>query len=149
MKLAPPATHDSDQKGSPCVWKDTVFVSALYKFKLGQRYRVRRQPGVHSSPILRGNGSTAEWVAELMFGEGWVSKSGFEEKAPRGPNHKNLRSPEIKEPLQFCLTQSSLNSLDYGYLFVPNVSRNSCPISYVWGTTVLGQIEDLKFTSAL
>lgn len=45
-------------------------MSALYKFKLGQRYRVSRQPGAHSSPVLGGNGSTAVWVAELMFGEG-------------------------------------------------------------------------------
>ena len=44
-------------------------MNALSKFKLGQRYRGSRQPGAHSSPVLGGNGSTAVWVAELMFGE--------------------------------------------------------------------------------
>lgn len=44
-------------------------MSALYRFKLGQRYRVSRQPSVHSSPIHRGNGPTAVWVAELLVGE--------------------------------------------------------------------------------
>lgn len=47
----------------------TVPVSALYKFKLGQRYRVSRQPGGHSSPVHSGTGSSTVWVAELMFGE--------------------------------------------------------------------------------
>ena len=44
-------------------------MNALSKFKLGQRYRGSRQPGAHSSPVLGGSGSTAVWVAELMFGE--------------------------------------------------------------------------------
>lgn len=64
-------------------------------------------------------------------------------------SQKNLRSPEIKKPVWFCLTQSSLSSHDYGHPFVPNVSRNSCPVSYVLGATVLGQIRGMIFTNAL
>lgn len=83
MKLAPPATVTVTRKAAPVSGR-TVPVSALYKFKLGQRYRVSRQPGGHSSPVHSGTGSSA-WVAEFMFGRGVGLKSGFEKNVPRGP----------------------------------------------------------------
>lgn len=149
LKLAPPATRDRGQKGSPCVWKDSPCECSV-QIQAGPE--IQGQQAARWPQLAR---PQRHWFLYCVGGwvhvwrGGWVSKSGFEKNVPRGPHHKNLRSPEIKEPLEFCLTQSSLNSLDYGYLFVPNVSRNSCPLSYVWGTPVLGQIEDLKVTNAL
>lgn len=41
------------------------------------------------------------WVAEFMFGGGGSPNQVCRKNVPRGPHHKNLRSPEIKEPLEF------------------------------------------------
>lgn len=43
-------------------------------------------------------------------------------------NQKNLRSPGVNKPAQFCLTLSSPNSHDSGHPFMLYISRNSCYI---------------------
>lgn len=134
MELAPTShSHRECRKGSPVSGR-TVLQCSAGQIQAGPE--IQGQQAARWPQLAR---PQRHWFLYWQWSSclRWVSKSGFKKNVPRGPHHKNLRCPEIKEPLEFCLTQSSLNSLDCGYLFVPNVSRNSCPLSYVWGTCLI------------